>query len=147
MSRELLVFEIDDGTFGVPTAHVREVLRAAALFPLPEHVEWIEGGLNLRGEIVPVVDGRAMLARTSRPIHPSDHMIVIETGGQVVAIRVDRAVELVSSDEGEGKHTAGRLIKQIVNTVRGPTAILDIDEFMAACAPPAMSFATARSEV
>jgi purine-binding chemotaxis protein CheW len=146
MSLELLVFEIDDGAFGVPTAHVREVLRAAALFPLPEHAELIEGGLNLRGEIVPVVDGRAMLGRTSRPIHPSDHMIVIEATGQVVAIRVDHAVELVSVGEDEGKRTAGKLIEQIVNTARGPTAILDIDTLMAACAPPASSFANARSE-
>lgn len=148
MSLKLLVFEIDDGAFGVPTAHVREVLRAAALFPLPEYPDLIEGGLNLRGEIVPVVDGRAMLARTSRPIQPGDHMIVLDACQKLVAIRVDRAVELTaleaSHDAGESLH--GKLVKQVVNTARGPTAILNVDELLARCASCAVPLAEEGSQ-
>ncbi len=137
MSREVLVFEVDDGTFAVSTANVREVLRAAALFPLPEYPDLIEGGLNLRGEVVPVVSGRAILSRQDNPIHPSDHFIVLFAQTRNIAIHVKRAVALTSiADDGESQPQAsGKFISKVVNTEYGPAAILVVEELINACDP------------
>jgi len=137
MSRELLIFEIDDCVFGVPAEHVRQVLRAAALFPLLEYPKLVEGGLNLRGEIIPVIDGRAILSRPHKPIEPSDHMIVIGARQKLVAIHIDRALELarLEARTDTAEPPPGKLIERIVNTWRGATAILDVDGLLAACAP------------
>ena len=139
MSQELLLFEIDNGTFGVPTSSVREVLRAAALFPLPEYPALVEGGLNLRGEIVPVVDGRILLARDRKPIDPADHMIVVRNQAHCIAIHVDRAISLtvIAQDDLAEPSSGGKFVKQVVSTENGPTAIVDVDELIAACGPAA----------
>ena len=143
MSLEILVFEVDDATLAVPISNVREVLRAAALFPLPDRPRLVEGGLNLRGEIIPVVDGRAVLSRTSKPITPSDHLIVLSVDNEFVAIRVDRAVELAADDSdnpddsGDDSKTDGQLIDRVVNTACGPTAILNVEQLLTASSPKA----------
>lgn len=148
MSLELLVFEVDDATFAVPTRNVREVLRAAALFPLAEYPSEVEGGLNLRGVIIPVVDGRAALSRTTRPIVPNDHIIVLDVANQLVAIRVDRAVELTFDDasQSDGRHDGGRLVDRVVNTACGPTAILSVDQLLAVSCPIEAPYAARGSE-
>ena len=137
MSRELLVFEIDDGMFAVPTSKVREVLRAAALFPLPEYPNLVEGGLNLRGEIVPVVDGRALLGRDRKRIDPADHMVVLQSASHSLVIHVDRAIALtLITQDDHAAHTGhGKFVMQVVNSAHGPTAILDVDQLIAACDP------------
>ncbi len=146
MSRELLVFEIDEATFAVPTSNVREVLRAAALFPLPEYPDLVEGGLNLRGEIVPVVDGRGILLRSRKPIDPADHMVVLQAQSQSLAIHVDRAVALtvIAENDIAEQSGQGKFIKQVVNSDHGPTAILNVDELIVACDPTLSPSSTGR---
>ena len=137
MSQEILVFEIDEGVFAVPTVAVREVLRAAAIFPLPEYPELVEGGLDLRGEIVPVVDGRAILRREGKPISPADHMIVIGSPTHSIAIHVDRALALteISEDAIFGRADTGKFVALVVNSDYGPTTILNVGALIAACHP------------
>lgn len=147
MALELLVFTVDDTLLAVPTANVKEVLRAAALFALPESNPVVEGGLNLRGDVVRVVDARAFLSRPSRPLAPSDHLIVLQWRNQTAAIRVDRALEIArddSQDLMEGSHTSdpprtdpmGRMI----HTSCGPTTLLRLEPLFASVTPmPSMA--------
>lgn len=137
MTRELLLLDIDEGRFAVETCSVREVLRAAALFPLPEYPELVEGGLNLRGSIVPVVDGRAILDRPRRPMRPADHMIVLSDQTHVIAIHVDHAVTLteIADQQLTEQCVPGRFVAQVVNTQHGPASILDVGQLIAACNP------------
>ena len=61
MEIEILVFEINGQRFGIRAVDVVEVLRAATLTPLPTAPSLIEGLLNLRGRVVPVLDVRERL--------------------------------------------------------------------------------------
>ena len=96
-SLEVVVFEVGGRRYGLPAADVREIVRAAALTPLPRAPAIVEGILNLRGRIVPVLDIRARFRLPPRPIQPSDHLIIAlgSAGERAVAIRVDRATDLV----------------------------------------------------
>lgn len=135
MPLEVLVFEVDGVALGVAASQVQEVLRAAALFDLPERPEVVEGGLNLRGAIVPVVSGRAALGRPARPLDPSDHLIVLR-GSQPIALRVDRAVELAEAPAVEGPRAAdGKLVSGVVNAAHGPIAVLDAAQLLALAVP------------
>jgi purine-binding chemotaxis protein CheW len=94
-SADILVFEAGGQRYGLPAADVREVLRAAALTPLPAAPAVIEGVLNVRGAIVPVLDLRARFRLPPKDLEPSDHLIVATAGPRVVALHADRAVGLV----------------------------------------------------
>lgn len=141
MALELLVFEIDGAAFGVPASQACEVLRAAALFPLPQHGPAVAGGLDLRGDIVPVLDGRALLSKAGRPLAPSDHFIVLEGNRRRLAMWVDRAVELATVEfedvesGGTESGSPGQLVSEVANSSRGPIAIVNVSELAAAAAP------------
>ena len=73
---------------------MRELVRAVAITPLPNAPALIEGVVNVRGRILPVLDVRARFRLPARPLDPSDHFIVAEAGGRGVILRVDRATHL-----------------------------------------------------
>ena len=97
---KVLIFEIGGQRYGLPAADVRELVRAVAILPLPLESAFIEGVFDLRGTIVPVVDLRARLRLPFKAVEPSDHLIIIEAGagGRPLALRVDRALDLVVRD-------------------------------------------------
>lgn len=91
---EVLVFELGEHRFALRAPDVSELLRAVTVVPLPEAPPVIEGVINVRGAVVPVLDLRARFRLPARPIDPRDHLILSWAGERLVAIRADRAVAL-----------------------------------------------------
>jgi purine-binding chemotaxis protein CheW len=91
----VLVFDVAGQRHGLPASDVQELLRAVAIVPLPRAPAGVEGIINLRGQVVPVVSLRGRLGQPDRPLEPSDHFIVVRAAGRLVALRVDRALDLV----------------------------------------------------
>jgi purine-binding chemotaxis protein CheW len=96
---EVLVFEVGGQTYGLPTVDVRELVRAVAITPLPNAPAVIEGVVNVRGRVLPVLDVRARFRLPPRSLDPSDHFIVASAGPRGVILRVDRASNLALVDE------------------------------------------------
>jgi purine-binding chemotaxis protein CheW len=129
--REILVFEIAGRRYGLPATEVRELVRAVAIVPLPMAPPGVEGVVNLRGRVVPVIDLRARLGLASRPVAPSDHMIVVSLGQRLAALRVDRALDLVRLD-GETRareESAGMPVAQLAD---GLAPLLEVRTLLAA---------------
>jgi purine-binding chemotaxis protein CheW len=129
MGIEILVFEVEGQQFGVRSADVVQVLRAASLSPLPQAPEAIEGVLNLRGSLVPVLDTRRLLGLPAKVMQHTDHLIVVIAGGQVVTLRADRATNLVrlESDPTDAAQTGDHVhvIEFIAKTSAGLVHVLD----------------------
>jgi purine-binding chemotaxis protein CheW len=94
----VLVVEIAGQRHGLPAADVQELQRAVALTPWPRAPEVIEGLVNLRGQVVPVLDLRRQLGLPAKAVEPTDHLVIARAGEQLVAVRVDRALELIQLD-------------------------------------------------
>src|SRR5205085_11996004 len=93
---DVLVFEVAGRRFGLPAAAVKEVVRAVALAPLPKAPAVVEGVINLRGTVVPVLDIRGRFRLPQKPLAPSDQLIIARTGPRLAALHVDWAHELVA---------------------------------------------------
>jgi len=98
-AREVLVFELGGQRYGLPTLDVTELVRAVAITRLPGAPAFIEGVVNVRGRILPVLDIRARFHLPAKPLDPSDHFIVAWAGARGVILRVDRATHLALVDE------------------------------------------------
>lgn len=95
MAIEVLIFEVEGRKFSVPALDVVEVVRAATLAPLPQQSEFVEGLLNLRGRVLPVIDVRRMFQLPARAIEHTDYFVVVSNNGRSAALRVDQALDLV----------------------------------------------------
>jgi purine-binding chemotaxis protein CheW len=91
---DVLVFEVGGQTYGLAAPDVREIVRAAAIVPLPRAPAIVEGVINVRGRVVPVLDIRQRFRLPTRKLAPTDHFILAFAGDYVVALRADRVVEL-----------------------------------------------------
>jgi purine-binding chemotaxis protein CheW len=94
--REVLLFLLEGQRYALPVEDVRELVRAVRLTPLPRAPGVVEGLLNLRGELLPVLDMRRRFRLPARPLASSDHLVVAQAGPRRVALRVDRAESLLS---------------------------------------------------
>lgn len=95
----LLACEVADRRLALRAMEVREVVRAVAVAPLPNAPDVVDGVINLRGEPVPVLDVRRRFGLAPSEVSPREHFVVARAGPRTVALRVDRALELVEVPE------------------------------------------------
>ncbi len=91
---DFLIFELHGVRGALPIANVQEIVRAVTISPLPHAPSVVEGVINFRGRVIPVVSLRARLGLPASPVVSSEHMIVISAQQRDVAIRVDRVIDL-----------------------------------------------------
>lgn len=131
---ELVVVDVAGHRCGFPTAGVEQVLRACAVALLPGAPPWVEGAFDLRGRMVVVVDLRARLGLLQRPLKPSDCFVVVSLRGRPVALRVDRAEDLVTLEASRvgrgGGLFEGRPIAGAVALSDGLLVVYDLDSFL-----------------
>jgi purine-binding chemotaxis protein CheW len=132
---ELLVFDLEGRTFGLPSTEVVELVRAVAVTPLPNGPRVVAGVINLRGNVVPVFDLRVRFGISSPPLEPTDHFVVAKAGPRLVALRADRATEILqfSPDDivaAERVVTGARHVAGIAKTAAGVVFVSDLDTFL-----------------
>jgi purine-binding chemotaxis protein CheW len=101
-----VLFEAADTVFALPAADVVQVLRMAAVAPVPGAPAFVRGVLNVHGTLVPVVDVRARLSGSSRPASPQEHLLLARSGGRLLALEVDRVRDVVELPGAEPERGA-----------------------------------------
>ena len=86
---QLVSFEIGEEKFGVEILCVKEIIRILSITRVPGSPDFVEGVINLRGQVVPVVDLRRRLGIGRKEFDATTRMIVVELGGQQVGFIVD----------------------------------------------------------
>jgi purine-binding chemotaxis protein CheW len=136
-TREVLVFEVGGRTFALPTKDVCELVRAVAITPLTNAPPVIEGVVDVRGRVLPVLDMRARFRLPRKPLDPSDHFIVAWAGARGLILRVDRATHLalVPEDTIQAKETLGPsqdYLEGVAQVDGGLVLIHDVTAFLSA---------------
>jgi purine-binding chemotaxis protein CheW len=131
----LLTFRLDEERFAVRARLVHEVVRAVAVARLPDAPSIIEGAVNYRGRVVPVVRVRGRLGLDALELHPSHHFIVADVAWRQVALWVDEALDLISVDEnaiGSAARTApgATYTEGIARLPEGLVVIHDLERFL-----------------
>jgi purine-binding chemotaxis protein CheW len=121
----LLLFEVAGQRHALLAADVREVVRAVALVPLPGSPA-CEGALDLRGQVVPVLDVRGRLGLPHRPLSLNDHLIIVAPGRRLAALRVDHACELRHISTGNLTRVDGE--REQGEVARLPEGLLPVHE-------------------
>lgn len=126
-----VLFAIDAQTFALPAGQVAAVHRNAAATPVPGAPPFVRGLLNLRGELVPVLEVRARLGLGARPPRASDHLLLVEDGPGRVLLEVDRVLELRELPGEDGRPVPGGLARGAVRTPEGAVVVHDAAAWVA----------------
>ena len=115
---ELLIFEVGGQRFGLAVSDVHEIVRAVPPVPLLGSPAGIEGVINVRGSVVPVLDIRRRFHLPARPLEYTDHLVIARVTDRLVALRVDCAVDLVRLNEAD--------VQDLQGVVSGPEQVARI---------------------
>ncbi len=97
----LVGFRVGGETFAVPIALVHEIVRVPEITAVPEAPECIEGVINLRGKIIPVVDLRKRFGEAAVSRGKKNRILVAEVEGKLVGLMVDAASEVLKLPPSE----------------------------------------------
>jgi len=97
MDKELQVvgFRIGRETFGLPISMVREIIRVPEITAVPNAPDYIEGVINLRGRIIPVVDLRKRFGEKSFEPDKKNRVVVVELERRAIGLIVNSASEVL----------------------------------------------------
>jgi purine-binding chemotaxis protein CheW len=96
-----VTFRLENETYGINVMQVREVLRYSEIAPVPGAPAYVIGIINLRGNVVTVVDTRERFGLPASEITDSTRIVILETENQVVGILVDAVAEVVYLRQSE----------------------------------------------
>lgn len=93
--RQLVTFHLGDDEFGADIVHVKEIVRVPEITRVPNALDYIEGACNLRGNVLPIIDGRARFNMEKKERDENSRVLVIDVNGKATGVIVDRVSEVV----------------------------------------------------
>jgi len=134
MQHQLATFKLDNHLYGVDVARVQEAIRLHTRTPVPHAPNAVAGLVNLRGQVVLLVDLRARLGREPYGIDDEPMMVVVKVDGEPVSLLVDQVgdvLELNSDQFGPPPPTLETALRDLVTGVysleEGLLLALDVD--------------------
>jgi purine-binding chemotaxis protein CheW len=119
---QYVTFRLDDETYGINVMQIQEVLRYSEIAPVPGAPHYVLGIINLRGNVVTVIDTRTRFGLVQSDVSDQTRIVVLELEGQVVGVLVDSVAEVVYLKESEietapnvGNDESARFIQGVCN--------------------------------
>lgn len=98
-SEQIVVFRLGEESYGVDIGAVREIVRVPEIVHVPNAPEFVEGLINLRGKVIPVVDLATKFALSTKREGIDSRIVVTDIGGEDVGVLVDAVTEVMRIDE------------------------------------------------
>lgn len=92
---QLVTFNLAQEEFGVDILRVQEIIRMLPITKVPNSPPFVEGVINLRGKVIPVIDMRKRFSLTQNAHDARTRIMVMELLGQVVGFVVDGVSEVL----------------------------------------------------
>lgn len=96
-----VTFMLDGEKYGINVTQVREVLRNIEIAPVPGAPSYVLGIINLRGNVVTIVDTRARFGLSPLDIKQESRIVIIEIMDQSVGLLVDSIAEVADIPQSQ----------------------------------------------
>jgi len=135
-------FRLDKELFGVNVMLVQEVLRYSEITPVPGAPYFVLGIINLRGNVVTIIDTRSLFAMASVEVTDDTRIVIIELEQQVVGFLVDCVDEVVYVNKPEiekapnvGNDAKAQFISGVYHQNDELLILIDLADFLNTHAP------------
>lgn len=132
-----VTFRLEDETYGINVMQVQEVLRYTEIAPVPGAPSYVLGIINLRGNVVTVIDTRSRFGLPMAETTDHTRIVVIEVDNQVVGILVDAVAEVVYLRQSEiettpnvGNEESAKFIQGVCHKNDELLILVDLEKMM-----------------
>jgi len=134
---QLVTFRLKDETYGINVMQVQEVLRVSEIAPVPGAPDYVLGIINLRGNVVTVIDTRTRFGLSTGELDDASRIVIIESEQQVVGILVDSVAEVVELRQSEidsapntGNEDSSRYIQGVASRDEDLLIVVDLNKLL-----------------
>jgi len=132
-----VTFKLANETYGINVMQVQEILRYTEVAPVPGAPLYVLGIINLRGNVVTVIDTRSRFGLEPSDVTDNTRVVVIESEQQVIGILVDSASEVVYLKASEiddapnvGNEESAQFIQGVSNREGELLILVDLDKLL-----------------
>ncbi|MBI3994652.1 MAG: purine-binding chemotaxis protein CheW [Nitrospirae bacterium] len=97
---QLVCFSVDDKQYAVDISKIVEIIYYRPAASLPQSPEFIEGVVDLRGTVIPVLDLKKRLRLSSKSAGLPNHILIVRFKDKMVGIIVDEVKQVFHIEEG-----------------------------------------------
>lgn len=97
---QLVTFNLGKEEFAVPILQIQEINRLVDITRVPKSPEFVEGVINLRGKVIPIIDLRKRFGLPQAELGKYARIVVVNMEGRMVGLIVDSVSEVLRLSEG-----------------------------------------------
>ena len=131
---EYSTFYVDNILLGVEIGQMEEINRQLEVTAVPHAPSFVRGVVNLRGEVVTVVDPRTILGLSPGEVSPTSRNVIVRHKGEQIGLLVDRIADVVRVSAGEMETppanvsgVEGRFFKGVYKLQSELLVVLDVE--------------------
>ena len=132
-----VTYQLEEETYGINVMQVQEVLRITEIAPVPGAPAYVIGIINLRGNVVTVIDTRSRFGLMSKESDEQSRIIIVEVNGNVIGMLVDSVAEVVYLHQSEidtapsvSSDDSSRFIQGVCSRDENLLILVDVDKFL-----------------
>lgn len=91
----IVSFYVSQKEYAIAIDFIKEIIYSKSITPLPDTPDYIEGVIDLRGIVVPVVNLKKRLKSGAGAAAPSDHILIVEVHRRKFGLIVDRVLGVI----------------------------------------------------
>jgi purine-binding chemotaxis protein CheW len=99
--RQFISFSVGEEEYGLELLRVKEIIRIREITWLPKAPTFVKGIINLRGDVIPIIDLRDKLGLGRKENSAMTRVIVVEVEGRLMGMVVDSASQVVRISAGQ----------------------------------------------
>ncbi|HDY85580.1 hypothetical protein LCGC14_0495580 [marine sediment metagenome] len=133
-----VTYQLADETYGINVMQVQEVLRITEIAPVPGAPSYVLGIINLRGNVVTVIDTRSRFGLMAKESNDDQsRIIIVEVNGNVIGMLVDSVAEVVYLHQSEidsvpvvNNDDSSRFIQGVCSRENQLLILVDVNKFL-----------------
>ena len=132
-----VTFYLDSEKYGINVMSVQEVLRITDIAPVPGAPHYVLGIINLRGNVVTVIDTRTRFGLSEKESDDATRIVIIESENQVIGILVDSVAEVVDLRKSDiettpnvGNDESSKYIQGVSSQGEQLLILIDVDKLL-----------------
>lgn len=130
-------FRLGDEIYGLNVMQIREVLRYTEITPVPGAPYFVLGIINLRGNVVTVIDTRKRFGLPRGEVNNNTRIMIVETQGLVIGLLVDSVAEVIYLRQSEiemtpnvGNDETSKFIQGVYNKNNELLILIDLEKLI-----------------